>query len=169
MYTLIDSGDFSALLAYIVVRVSVTLLCWFFVICACALDFWSGVNTAKSIGERLMSHGFRRTITKIGDYWRVMFFALMFDILGAFFDFYILPFVTMLCTISVMWIEGKSVIENAARKRSHAAELPEALKAVIEATTSEEAQRAISQIIKLTKKHQKHGYNIEGFEEQQPR
>ena len=71
MFDLIQSGDFHALGEYVVIRVSITMVCWLFMVLATLVDFWSGVTTAKVLKEPLMSHGFRRTITKISDYWRV--------------------------------------------------------------------------------------------------
>lgn len=157
MLTFIENGDMSGLLHYAVVRISITLVCWFFMICANLIDFWSGTATAKSLGEALMSHGFRRTITKVGDYWRVMLMALMFDVLGAFLDFYILPFVTILGTIAIICIEGRSVLENSKRKKAHAAEIPEMVAQIVKATTSEEGEKLLRDLVrKITEnKHAK--------------
>lgn len=138
-------------------RVSVTLVCWFFMTAACLLDFWSGVTTARSLGERLMSHGFRRTVIKIGEYWRVMLFALLFDILGAFLSFYYLPFATMLCTVAVIFIEARSVVENSQRKRSHAADVPAIVAKIVEAGTSEQGAEVLSQIMAFIDKTRKNG------------
>lgn len=157
MLEYIESRDMDGLLFYIVARICITLVCWFFVICSCLLDFWSGMNTAKALGESLQSHGFRRTIIKIGDYWRVLIFALMFDILGAFLTFYILPFITILCTIAIICIEGKSVVENSARKKAHAAEVPDMVKQIVEAATSEQGAEVLKKIaegLSKTKKHE---------------
>ncbi|MFR9661340.1 MAG: hypothetical protein SNF60_04680, partial [Rikenellaceae bacterium] len=96
------------------------LLCWLSVISACLIDFWSGVTTARALGEPLASHGFRRTMIKIGDYVRVMLFALMFDLLGSLFECYALPYATMISAAAVLLIEGYSVRENSTRGRSGA-------------------------------------------------
>lgn len=114
---------------------------------ACLIDFWSGTDTAKALGEKLISHGFRRTITKMGDYVRVMFFALMFDMLGSLLPFYKIPFVTILATIAVVIIEGKSVIENSRRKKAHAADIPDIVKQIIHATTAKQGHEIIGKII----------------------
>lgn len=155
MFDLIQSGDFHALMQYVMIRVSITMVCWGFMAAACLLDFWSGVTTAKSLGERLMSHGFRRTFVKIGEYWRVMLFALLFDILGAFLSFYYLPFATMLCTMAVLFIEGRSVVENSKRKNSHAAEVPDIVAKIVAASTSEEGKEVLAQIGELLTKSKK--------------
>lgn len=81
----------------------------------------------------------------------------MFDILGAFLPFYVLPFTTILCTISIICIEGKSVIENSGRKKAHAAEVPDMVKAIVEAATSEQGAEVLNKIaegLSKTKKHE---------------
>lgn len=155
MFELIQSGNFPALGKYIVIRVSITLLCWLFMVLSTLVDFWSGVTTAKALKEPLMSHGFRRTITKISDYWRVLFFAMIFDILGAFLSFYYLPFLSMLCTMAIVIIEARSVVENSKRKHSHAAEVPDMVKKIVAASTSEEGKEVLAQMAELLTKTKK--------------
>ena len=120
MLELIENKEIEALIFFITVRIIIIVVCWIFSTLACIVDFWSGTLTAKKLGEKLMSHGFRRTITKIGDYARVLMFAFMIDVLGSLLSFYVLPFATILCTLSVICIEGKSVIENSRRRKAHA-------------------------------------------------
>ena len=156
MFDLIQSGDHHALGEYVVIRVSITMVCWLFMVLATLVDFWSGVTTAKALKEPLMSHGFRRTITKISDYWRVLLFALMFDILGAFLSFYYLPFLSMLCTLAIVIIEARSVVENSNRRRSHAAEVPSVVSDIVGALTKEDAMKAAERIIALYEQSKKH-------------
>lgn len=156
MLELIELKDYDALAFYITVRVCITLICWFFVMCACLVDFWSGTSAAKAIGESLHSHGLRRTIIKIGEYWRVLIFTLMFDMLGALLPFYSLPFATMLCAIGIICIEARSVIENSRRKHSHAAEVPDMIKQIVEASTSEQGAEVLKAISDMLSKYRKH-------------
>lgn len=156
MLELIELKDADALVFYVLIRICITLICWSFVIFACLVDFWSGTSTARAIGEKLQSSGFRRTITKIGDYWRVLIFTLMFDILGSFLSFYVLPFTTILCSVAIICIEAKSVIENSARKKSHVAELPDMIGNIVNATTSEQGAEVLNMIISAIKKNNKH-------------
>ena len=102
-----------------------------------------------------MSHGFRRTIVKIGDYARVLMFTFMIDALGSLLSFYILPFATILCAIAVLLIEGKSVMENSKRRKAHAADVPDIVKQIVQATTAEQGHEIldkISQLLSLNKK-----------------
>lgn len=149
MLELIEAKNFDGLMFFIAIRVGIILVCWLFMILSSIVDFWSGTTTAKALGQALMSHGFRRTITKIGDYVRLMLFALMFDILGSLLSFYIIPFVTILCTVAVMYIEGKSVVENSKRKKAHAAEVPDIVKQIVQATTAEQGHEILDKISQL--------------------
>lgn len=150
MLELIEAKNISALMFFIVIRVGIILVCWFFMVVSSIVDFWSGTTTAKALGQTLMSHGFRRTITKIGDYVRLMLFALMFDILGSLLSFYIVPFATILCTIAVIYIEGKSVVENSKRKKAHAADVPDIVKKIVQAATAEQGRKILNEITKIT-------------------
>ena len=149
MLELIEAKNIDALMFFIAIRVGIILVCWFFMVVSSIVDFWSGTTTAKALGQALMSHGFRRTVTKIGDYVRLMLFALMFDILGSLLPFYIVPFATILCTIAVIYIEGKSVVENSKRKKAHAADVPDIIKKIVQAATVEQGHEILNEITKI--------------------
>lgn len=146
MLELINAKDVDGLLFFIAIRVGIVLICWIFMVLGCIIDFWSGTTTAKALGQPLMSHGFRRTITKIGDYVRLMLFALMFDMLGSLFSFYKIPVATILCTIAIIYIEGKSVVENSKRKKAHAADVPEVVKQMAQTDNVEKILELLKKI-----------------------
>lgn len=149
MLELIEAKDLEALMFFITVRVVIIVICWIFSTIACIVDFWSGTLTAKILGEKLMSHGFRRTIIKIGDYARVLMFAFMVDVLGSLLSFYILPFATMLCALAILCIEGKSVLENSKRRKAHAADVPDIVKKIVQAATAEQGHEILNEITKI--------------------
>ena len=149
MLELIEAKNIDALMFFIAIRVGIILVCWFFMVVSSIVDFWSGTTTAKALGQTLMSHGFRRTVTKIGDYVRLMLFALMFDILGSLLSFYIVPFATILCTIAIIYIEGKSVVENSKHKKAHAADVPDIIKKIVQAVTVEQGHEILNEITKI--------------------
>lgn len=146
MLELIEHNDLSALLLFISIRAAIILICWIFVVFGNVIDFWSGTSTAKAVGEKLDTHGFRRTIVKIGDYVKVMLFFLMFDLLGMLLPFYNLPYGTMLVTVAILIIEGMSVVENHKRKKAHAAHVPEVIKKIVQASTLEQGLAILNQI-----------------------
>ena len=83
------------------------LLC--VLVCAAALiDMWTGIDAARANKEKIMSHGLRKTIRKIIDYLRIVFFFLLIDILGAVFVWYNLPYCAILSTLGVLLIEDYS-------------------------------------------------------------
>lgn len=149
MLELIETHQYDHLVYYIMVRAVIVLVCWIFMAASNIVDFFSGINTARALGQKLKSHAFRRTITKIRDYAQIMLFALMFDALGSLLPFYAVPFATMLCTLAVMCIEGKSVIENSRRKKAHAGEIPDILRQIVEATTQEQGNDILKRIAEL--------------------
>lgn len=150
MLELIEAKNFDGLMFFIAIRVGIILVCWFFMVVSSIVDFWSGTTTAKALGQALMSHGFRRTITKNRrDYVRLMLFALMFDILGSLLSFYIIPFATILCTVAIIYIEGKSVVENSKRKKAHAADVPDIVKKIVQAATAEQGHEILNEITKI--------------------
>lgn len=145
--TLLEEKSAESIESFLVIKASIIMICWLFMTISVFIDFCSGVSTAKALGEKLMSKGFRRTISKAVDYMLILFFALMFDALGlCFIHFYVLPFATLLCTVAIMCIEGKSVIENARRKKAHSAEIPEMVKKILQATKKEHAHEIIDLI-----------------------
>lgn len=156
MLELIETKNIDDLMFFIAVRICIVLVCWLFMIFACLVDFWSGITTAKALGEKLMSHGFRRTIIKVGDYVRILLFALMFDMLGSFLSFYKIPFATILCTIAIMLIEGRSVIENSRRKKAHAADVPDMVKQIIQAVTTQQGHEVLEKIVNNIKQQEKY-------------
>lgn len=159
MLELINAHDIDSIKFYVIVRISIVLICWFFIAVCCIVDFWSGITTAKALKQPLMSHGFRRTITKIIDYYRLMLFALMLDMLGSLLPFYSIPFATGLCTIAVMLIEGKSVIENSKRKKAHVASVPEMVEEIVKACTTERGNEVFEEIINLVNMAKKYEKN----------
>lgn len=156
MFELIEDRKMEAIACYLIVRMAIVLICWAFVFCANILDFWSGRDTARALGEAIDSKGYRRTFVKIGDYYRVLMFLLLFDLIGTLFEFYKLPFATILGSVSVIAIELKSVIENSRRKKSHSAEIPEIIKEIIQCSTPGKGKEIIEKLIKEVQSNEKH-------------
>lgn len=148
---LLEEKSAESVQSFLMIRVTIVMVCWLFVVFGVLVDFWSGTSTAKAIGEPLQSKGFRRTVAKAGEYIRVLLFALMFDALGiCFVHPYALPFATMAGTIAVLIIEAKSVIENARRKKSHAAEIPEVVRDIIHAVTAKQAAQILTDLTAIS-------------------
>ena len=69
---------------------------------AVLIDLWAGVDCARRRGEPIMSNGLRRTITKLGDYWRVQAFGIVADVL--LLVFFTAPYLTILITLGEVLI-----------------------------------------------------------------
>ena len=121
------------------------LLC--VLVCAAALiDMWTGIDAAKTNKEKIMSHGLRKTVRKIIDYLRIVYFFLLIDILGAIFAWYNLPYCAILATLGVLLIEGRSVIENSKKKKSAAGRVVDAVQEIISCVDSEKAKSIIEML-----------------------
>lgn len=148
MFELIEQRNIEAIECYLIVRMAIIMICWTFVFIANIIDFWSGRDTAKALGEPIDSRGYRKTFVKIGDYYRVLMFLLLFDLIGSLFEFYKLPFATLLGSVAVIAIELKSVIENSRRKKSHSAEIPQIIKEIIQCSTTAKGEEILKRINK---------------------
>ena len=80
------------------------------------------------------------------DYYRLVVFFILIDILGLCFPWYNLPYGAIIGTLGVLIIEGFSVVENLRRKKSHAAEVADMAAKIVECLTPEEAQKIIKKI-----------------------
>lgn len=132
--------------------VVVAFTCAVLVVLAAFIDLWTGVEAARANRERISSHALRRTVNKIVDYLRVMVFAALIDTLGLFFPWYVLPYFLIVCTLGVLLIEGRSVIENSRKKKSHAADILDAVEDIIKAATQQDAERIIERLKEEEKK-----------------
>lgn len=151
------NGEYQAAVTKALLGASVILISWFLVFAACLVDMWSGISAAKALKEPLNSHGFRKTMTKVGDYFKVSLIGFLFDLIGFLFSFYTLPFASLLVTLGVLIIEGKSVMENVERKKSKAGELRRTLKDIIDAASEKDAKKILKKILKEESIEQKNG------------
>ena len=141
-------GETESFIRDVIVRTSITMIAWLMIFGSCLVDLWAGISTAKANGLKPNSHGLRKTMTKVGDYFKVALVGVMFDLLGSVFSWYALPYMTLLTSVSVLLIEGKSVIENLRRKKSSASQIPEFIKEIILAKDEKSASTALNAIAK---------------------
>ena len=151
MFNNIVDGEMDYVYNYAFIYSVIIIVAWVFVVIANLIDYFSGVSCAKAIGEHLSSHGYRRTFTKIKDYYQVLIFFALFDFIACLLPFYKLPFATLLASVSIIGIECKSVIEHKRKKKSHAADVPDIIKTIVQCTTTEKAKEILSQIEQLKK------------------
>ena len=116
------------------------------IVFACLLDMWTGIDAARTNKEKICSRPLRKTGTKIVDYYRLVMFFILIDILGLCFPWYTLPYGAVIGTAGVLFVEGFSVVENLRKKKSHAAEVADMAAKIVECLTPEEAQKLIKKI-----------------------
>lgn len=148
MLELFLSGDYGSLKVRLIVWSVVILIAWVGMAVACFADMWSGVSTAKALGEKIHSHRLRETLNKIKDYAGVMLPFLFVDIIGSMFSWYDMPFAQILLGLGAIFIEGWSIFENKKRKKSHAALLPDLIKQIIECGREKDAEAIIEAVEK---------------------
>ena len=140
--------------------VSIIFLCCALIIVACFIDLWTGIDAARKNKEKIRSKALRRTVAKVLDYLRVVFFAVLIDVLGLSFTWYVMPYCAVIVTLGILIIEGKSVLENFHKKKSSAAQVVDIIEAIVEAADNETAEKIIKAIKadgKLRKEEKKNG------------
>lgn len=95
-------------------KLELVLIMWAIVLVAIMLDLIAGLRKANRLGELHTSYGFRRTVTKAVQYYGFMSFALLFDLLSSLV--LPMPYVSMLASVFLVFIEAKSVFEKAQEK-----------------------------------------------------
>lgn len=126
--------------------ITVIFMCCVLIIAACFIDLWTGIDAAKKNQEKIRSKALRRTITKVLDYLRVIIFSVLIDVLGLSFTWYIMPYCCVVCTLGILIIEGKSVLENFQKKKSSAAKVVDIIETIVECTDNDTAEKIIKAI-----------------------
>ena len=131
-------------------------ICAVAILLAVLIDLSTGLERAIKCKERIKSHILRRTISKVVDYYRLLFFGVIIDVLGLAFVWYNMPYCAVVVAVGVVLIEAKSVLENYHQMRSPAAEMIDMTAAVIKASTSREADEIIEIIKDNVRKENEH-------------
>lgn len=126
--------------------ITIIFMCCVLIIAACLLDLWTGIDAARKNHEKIRSKTLRRTVAKALDYLRVIMFAILIDVLGLTFPWYVIPYCVIMCTLGVLVIEGKSVLENFQKKKSSAANVVDIIETIINCTDNETAEKIIKAI-----------------------
>lgn len=126
--------------------ITIIFLCCVLVIVACFIDLWTGIDAARTNKEKIRSKALRRTVAKVLDYLRVVAFGVLIDVLGLAFPWYAIPYLAIICTLGILIIEGKSVLENFQKKKSSAAQVVDVIETIINCTDNETAEKIIKAI-----------------------
>lgn len=121
-------------------------ICAVAILLAVLIDLSTGVERAKKCKERIRSHILRRTISKVVDYYRLLFFGVIIDVLGLAFVWYNMPYCAVVVAVGVVLIEAKSVLENYQKMKSAARDMPAVVRQIVEAVTDKDAEKIIELI-----------------------
>lgn len=132
--------------------VTVIFICCVLTAMVVLFDLYTGIKAARKTGEPIRSHILRRTITKIIDYYFIIFFAVLIDILGLFFPWYGIPYAVIIATLAVLVIEGRSMLENLAKAKSHAARVDDVVLDILQEIIDCKSAKNASKIIEKIKK-----------------
>ena len=124
----------------------VMFTCCISITIASFVDMWSGIDAARTNHEPISSKSLRRTVSKVVDYLRVVIFGALIDGLGLFFTWYVAPYAMILITVGIIVIECRSVMENSRKKKSHAADIADVVKQIIECADEKDAKKLVSLI-----------------------
>ena len=105
------------------VKTGVVVLFWVLCFLATIIDLYSGISASKRVANaKTNSLGLRRTVIKIQQYIQILFLLLIIDIilssLSEYVSFFQLPIFSVIGTISIVFIETLSVIENNKKGRN---------------------------------------------------
>ncbi len=95
------------------------------ILIAIFVDLSAGIEKARREGEVRTSYGYRRTVYKIRDYFSVIMLFTLADIVASIW--FTMPFFTAIGTISLVFIEAKSVYENKKGLNKGIKDLPDVL------------------------------------------
>lgn len=126
--------------------ITIIFMCCVIVIFACFIDLWTGIDAARKNKEKIRSKALRRTVIKILDYLRVVVYAVLIDVLGLSFPWYAAPYCAVVCTLGILIIEGKSVLENFQKKKSSAAQVVDIIETIVQCTDNDTAEKIIKAI-----------------------
>lgn len=135
--------------------ITIIFVCFVLVVVACLIDLWTGVDAARKNREKIKSGILRRTVAKILDYLRVVVFGVLIDVLGLAFPWYSIPYASLLVTLGILLIEGKSVIENYQKSKSSAAKVVDMISTIIECGDHDTAEKIIKAIKADSMNHKK--------------
>lgn len=126
--------------------ITIIFLCCILVIVACLIDLWTGIDAARKNKEKIRSKALRRTVAKVLDYLRVVIYGVLIDVLGLTFPWYAVPYCAIVCTLGILIVEGKSVLENFQKKKSSAAKVADIIEVIVNCTDNDTAEKIIRAI-----------------------
>lgn len=108
-----------------------------------AADLLYALSTAKKLGERIRSHKLRKSVEKILLYWGLQILAAIVGTIGLLFPYYNLPYLSILTTLVIVVIEGKSLVEHFRRRKDNLSKIPGAVQEILDFVGGEDEMAGI--------------------------
>lgn len=133
-------------------KMLIVLFCFIIIFIACIIDLIFGRWRTKKLKQKLHSKGLRLTLDKLITYLLALLLSFLPDCIGNLFEFYTLPFATLLITISVLVIETISVFESLKAMKNSAYKLLDIASEIVKCDKKEDALKLIKTINELAQK-----------------
>lgn len=114
------------------------------------IDFFFGVKRAKHLNIARTSSGYRRTISKLTNYFGLMLMLSIADIVASIV--FKMPYFTVVGAVGIVLVEAKSVFENLKQQDKSIAEVQSMLLKILE--NKDEVQSLLS-LLNANKKEDK--------------
>ncbi len=111
------------------------------------VDCIDAIITGRELGQQLESARLRNALYKLTKYWLGLLLALLIDIVGVM-AIYKLPYLMMLATVAMLFIEGRSMIEHARRRKDKTAKIPEVIRDIVDYLGDDKTKEIIIDIVK---------------------
>ena len=76
----------------------------------------------------------------------MVIYGVLIDVLGLTFPWYAVPYCAIVCTLGILIVEGKSVLENFQKKKSSAAKVADIIEVIVNCTDNDTAEKIIRAI-----------------------
>lgn len=123
---------------------------WALVVSAAFIDLWDRVYTQNKLKKPLTSHLMRKTLGKIGEYWRFLLIALIIDVViftsCSLIGVKTFPICTLLFSAALLIIETKSLIEHARERKSKVKDIQKIIQSVVNASSDKDAKKVIAAV-----------------------
>ncbi len=113
------------------------------------IDFFFGVRRAKRMNIARTSSGYRRTISKLTNYFGLMLMLSIADIVASVV--FKMPYFTVAGAVGIVLVEAKSVFENLKQQEKNIAEVQSMLLKIFE---NKDEIQAILSMLNINKKEE---------------
>lgn len=122
------------------------------IVVASLIDLSTGIRKSRVLKDPIQSRKLRGTLTKLQDYFYMLFFGIVVDVSIHMLSKFYLPVGVAIGCLAVCGIECWSVIENLKARKSLAAKIPDLVQKIIQTKNVKEAAELITTIQEIVKK-----------------